>query len=545
MTGNRMAHPVLISLANIDKNIRSKTSLHGYMLLVLLPVAKFIHKNTRVRSLLQDHLFHQALNLILQPLKTAATMGVMMNDPVGNLRYCYTPLAAWITDTPEQGLLTGTGPKVSPVMTAKSKNFGDPFRHPPHTGSVTLTTIRTVYAKQDPLDYKMFLKAIRELGLNGILEPFWKGWPLSSPSVFLHMEPLHHFHRFCWDHDCQWCIMAVGAQELDFHFSLIQTTISYRSFEDGISKLKQVTSRDHWAVQRYLVGAIAGAVSNQFLTAIRALMDFRYLAQAPSFSDDTLSKVSKALQDFHDHKRAIVLAGGWKDNWEIPKLELLQGVVLDICHAGPVMQWSADPTKHAHVQEIKIPARAGNNQDYYSQIARYLDRLEKCLLFDIATYLEKNMLEELDEDDNRVFDQDDEHERDPEDITLSDHLHIAAFAQVNYFEMADALASGCFPNAPKPHRTFSTATSAFHFALKPSLRLSIDDAAAKFNLPDLPLALYEYRHCVEGPSPHTVSGARSYAEAHNLPFEHIQIWCKIHIQQMCYHDKTPDAPQTL
>ena len=167
------------------------------------------------------------------------------------------------------------------------------------------------------------------------------------------------------------------------------------------------------------------------------------------------------------------------------------------------------------------------------------------MLFNITTYLEKNTPEELDEDDNRVFDQDNEHEWDPEDITLSNHLHIAAFAQVNYFEMADMLASGCFPNAPKPHWTFSTATSTFHFVLKPSLWLSIDDAAAKFNLPDLPLALYEYQHYVEGPSPHTVLGARSYAKAHNLPFEHIQIWCKIHIQQMCYHDKTPDAPQTL
>ena len=245
MTGNHMAHPVLISLVNIDKNICSKTSLHGYMLLALLPVTKFIHKNTQVHSLLQDHLFHQALNLILQPLKTAATVGMMMNDPVGNLQ-----------------------------------------------------------------DYKTFLKAIRELRLNGIFEPFWKGWPLSSPSIFLHMELLHHFHWFCWDHDCQWCIMAVGAQELDFRFFLIQTTISYHSFEDGISKLKQVTSCDHRAIQRYLVGTITGAISNQFLTAIWALMDFHYLAQAPSFSDNTLSKVLKALQDFHDHKHTIVLTGG-------------------------------------------------------------------------------------------------------------------------------------------------------------------------------------------------------------------------------------------
>ena len=62
MSGNRMAHPVLISLANIDTCLRSKTSLHTYLLLVLLPIAKFMHKTTQVRSLLQDRLVHQALN---------------------------------------------------------------------------------------------------------------------------------------------------------------------------------------------------------------------------------------------------------------------------------------------------------------------------------------------------------------------------------------------------------------------------------------------------------------------------------------------------
>ncbi|KAF8547350.1 hypothetical protein OG21DRAFT_1375260, partial [Imleria badia] len=62
MSGNHVAHPVLISLANIDTDIRSKTSLHAYLLLALLPIAKFTHKISRVHGLLQDHLVHQALN---------------------------------------------------------------------------------------------------------------------------------------------------------------------------------------------------------------------------------------------------------------------------------------------------------------------------------------------------------------------------------------------------------------------------------------------------------------------------------------------------
>ncbi|KAI9574177.1 hypothetical protein HD554DRAFT_2165677 [Boletus coccyginus] len=138
----------------------------------LLGIVLFIHKNTCVCSLLQDCLFHQALDLILQPLKTAAMVGGMMNNPVGNLRYCYMPLMAWIVNTPEQSLLAGTGPKVSLVTMAKVKNFSDLHRHPLHTSSNTLIAIQIVKARQDPPDYKTFLKETKEFGLNGVLELF-------------------------------------------------------------------------------------------------------------------------------------------------------------------------------------------------------------------------------------------------------------------------------------------------------------------------------------------------------------------------------------
>ena len=387
MTSNRMAHPLLISLANIDASVRSKTSLHGYLLLGLLPIAKFLHKDTRVHSLMQDRLTHEVLNKILSPLKTAATIGIMMNDPTGNLHYCFTLLASWIADTPKESLLASTSPKASPVTTAMSKQFGDPFRHPVRTAAVTLAAIQSACDECSLLDYKEFLKIIKRLGLNGVIELFWKTYPLLDPSEFLTPEVLHHFHRFFWDHDVKWCITAIGAAELDFRFSLLQTAVGYCAFADGISALKQVTGRDHHAVQRYIVGAIAGSVPRWFLIAIQALLDFRYKAQAPAFTDYSLANLANSLQEFHDNKDAIVQVGARKDSWAIPKLELLQSVISSIRLSGPIMQWSADITEHAHVQEIKVPAHAGNNQNYYSQIAWHLDRSEKCFRFDLATHL--------------------------------------------------------------------------------------------------------------------------------------------------------------
>lgn len=227
MSGNQVAHPVFISLANIDAHIHSKSSLHAYLLLALLPVAKFAHKTTRIRSLLQDRLVHHALNIVLSPLKVAAQVGVMMSDPVGNLCYCFTPLASWIVDMPEESLLAATGPKVSPVTTATSKNFGNSHRHPPCTAEKTLAAICSACSKYSPRDYKNFLKAVKALGLNRVVEPVWMEWVLSDPTHFITIKPLHHFHRFAWDHDIKWCITVLGAEELDFHFSIIQTAVGY------------------------------------------------------------------------------------------------------------------------------------------------------------------------------------------------------------------------------------------------------------------------------------------------------------------------------
>jgi hypothetical protein len=45
MTGNHMAHPLLISLANIKMEHCHKGVNHAFLLLVLLPILKFIERN--------------------------------------------------------------------------------------------------------------------------------------------------------------------------------------------------------------------------------------------------------------------------------------------------------------------------------------------------------------------------------------------------------------------------------------------------------------------------------------------------------------------
>ena len=129
-------------------------------------------------------------------------------------------------------------------------------------------------------------------------------------------------------------------------------------------------------------------------------MDFRYRIQAYRITDRDIDIINAALHEFHSHKHSILDAGLCRgkvnkpiNNWHIPKLELMQSVVPSISRAGVPIQWSADLTEHAHIQQIKDPARGSNNNNYNPQICRQLDSLEKCRNFDLALSLKDPVLQ--------------------------------------------------------------------------------------------------------------------------------------------------------
>jgi hypothetical protein len=353
-----------------------------------------------MQGVLENRLIHECLDFVLQPLKKAAEFGIMMSDPLGSLRYVFTPLAAYIVDTQEAVALSGVAGKTSHLTMASYKEFGDAVRHRPRTASKTLRRLATIenLKNVDPWDLVSYIREAKVYRLNGVHRPFWRDWPLSEPSKFFTPESLHHWHKMFWDHDARWCIRAVGPAEIDFRFSILHPHTGFRQFQEGISKLKQVTGREHRDIQRYIVAVIADAVPKEFLIAIRALADLRYLSQAPEISDQVCTEIDEALQEFHEHKDVIIAAGarvgkGGRiiDNWYIPKLELLQSVTSSICDSGAPTQWSADTTERCHITEIKNPSRSTNNQEYEAQICRHLDRDEKCRQFNLATaILESN-----------------------------------------------------------------------------------------------------------------------------------------------------------
>ncbi|KAG1820112.1 hypothetical protein EV424DRAFT_1347202 [Suillus variegatus] len=557
MTGGRVAHPLLISLANIKMSVRNKASSHTFLLTALLPITEFLHPVKRMQGVLEARLIHQCLDIILEPLKQAARIGRMMSDPAGNLRYCFTPLASYIVDTPEAAMLACVQGKTSPLTMASYKEFGDAFQHTPRTAKTTLTQLKSIKSTCDALDVEAFFATCEPYRLSGVADPFWCDWLFADPNQFLTPEALHHWHRESYDHDVQWCIRIVGAEEFDFRFSVLQPLITFRHFKQGISTLKQVTGRAQRDIQHYLVAVIANAAPPGVVIAVRALMDFRYLSQAVTIDGTQCQKILDALKTFHDHKHEIITHGGRRgaksknilDNWYIPKLKMMQSVMPSIYQVGSLIQWSADTTERAHITLIKDPAESTNNQDYDPQICRYLDHVEKCRYFHTMTSIaEQSHMHTAtvgDDLDDGVNDDEEADEAGDLQAAISDFWGTERVV-LNFFKKAE-LAS-LSTTVPRPLRTFVVGSTAIHLNFDPSLRRqAIDDVAEKFCLPDLRAALADYIQW-EGQTVqnlHKLTGQRQASQNADLPFKHLNIWFKVCVQQMPRHSGSALLPALM
>ncbi|KAF8120971.1 hypothetical protein EV363DRAFT_1187531, partial [Boletus edulis] len=182
-----------------------------------------------------------------------------------------------------------------------------------------------------------------------------------------------------------------------------------------------------------------------------------------------------------------------------------------------------------------------HNQNYSSQICRSLDRDEKCCIFNTAIAL-STISSQPNDSGEAGKEEDDGDEYDEVGDVLSD-LWTSQRKQTNFFAVAaQRLAS--VTSYPRPLRTFSIGSMAFHLNYDPSLRrVPIDNVATMFNLPDLRPALADYvkREGKFAQNFHKF-GPRRSGEGAYLPFTELQVWYKVHLQQKFYHDPSIVVP---
>ena len=123
-----------------------------------------------------------------------------------------------------------------------------------------------------------------------------------------------------------------------------------------------------------------------------------------------------------------------------------------------------------------------------------------------------------------------DHEPDTEKLSISGYF-TPIRPIIDYFSILSTHLQGTHPSAPKPLHTFAISTTTFHLATKPSLQLTLAEAAARYKLPDLIPAISTFISQQTGSTP-----------PDNVK---LQIWHTLHIQQKLYHNKDLQGLQTL
>ncbi|EKM57347.1 uncharacterized protein PHACADRAFT_194904 [Phanerochaete carnosa HHB-10118-sp] len=366
-SGDKTAWPVYLSLGNISKDLRRSPSSHAMILIGYLPVAKLACFSKEKRPRASYQLFHDCMRSLLRPWV---------------VRTVHPILAAYITDHPEQCLLTCVKENRCPKCLVRSEDcgtgLGKHVRWRDH--KQTAKKLKRAAAGEKTADF-------REDGLRPV-NPLWANLPHADIFVCITPDILHQLHKGMFkEHVVKWasaCIPDSGDDEVDARFKCMPAHPELRHFREEISLVSQWTGTEYKNMEKVFLGVIAGAVPKEVILAIRGLLDFIYYAHFESHTSTSLTCLDAAWCQFHKYKSAFrthyALAKEMLKNWAnfngIPKLHAMDHYLRSIQLLGAADGYNTEGTERLHINFSKHGYRAGNNKKYIRQMTEWLDRQE-------------------------------------------------------------------------------------------------------------------------------------------------------------------------
>ncbi|KAI5998547.1 hypothetical protein F5J12DRAFT_928852 [Pisolithus orientalis] len=350
-----------------------------------------------------------------------------------------------------------------------------------------------------PWDLDAFQKLAKANHLLGVHLPFWQDWKNSNVCCFLIPEILHTVHKLFFNHVLKWCKEVVGSDELDTHYKVHHKCVGVHHFTAGVSHGSQMTGCGYCDIQCTIVPMIAGAAPSMM---------------RPLHTESSIRSMEASLLEFHSTKHAIITAGSHsgKENFNIPKLELLLSFADAIRRSGSLIQYSADVSECLLITHCKTPFTWMNKQpNFTKQIIHPLDHKEHMRLLDVYLLLHKYnepLVNAASDEEDLLC------SADPTSAWVS---HVAPGKQYHF-------------NSPWPiHNIFtdgissSSATTALSITITPDCtKLRIVDIGDIYMLPDFTTRLEEYiLQCTGGSTSHSIFQS----------FNEIMVWHKFHIQQ--------------
>lgn len=378
---NKQAYPVYLTIGNIPKEIRRKPSCRAYVLLGYLPTTRLENESNHASCQRQiANLYHACMAQILHPLRRAGEAGIFMTTGNGVTYRNHPLLACFSGDYPEQVLTTATFTGQCPVCPIHHKQLGASGRNIP----AGLRELELVLEALDSFDEDPagFLQACQGAGIKPIVDPFWKELPYVHIYRSITPDVLHQLYQGIVKHVIGWVIKACGAAEIDARCRRMPPNHNIRYFMKGISSLSRVTGKEHDQMCRILLGLVIdiplpGGLSNaRLIRAVRAVLDFLYVAQYPVHTDETLEILEDALGRFHKSKD-IFIDLGIRNSFNIPKLHFVQHYVMFIRLYGTTDNFDTAYTERLHIDFAKDAYKATNHKDEFTQMTKWLERKEK------------------------------------------------------------------------------------------------------------------------------------------------------------------------
>ena len=206
-------------------------------------------------------------------------------------------------------------------------------------------------------------------GLCPVFSPFWADLPYTNIFLCISSDILHQLHQGLFkDHLKTWCVTITDKKNFNTCFRVMPIYPGLCHFKKGISKIKQWTGGDHKQLQQVFVTTLVGTTPHQdVLCAGQSLLDFVYLAQYLSHTDDTLFAMQLALNDFHAIKTVFIDLGCCK-HFNIPKLHSLHHYIETIKNLGSLDSFKSEHSEHLHIDYTKKAYTTSNCKNYTIQM---------------------------------------------------------------------------------------------------------------------------------------------------------------------------------
>ncbi len=190
---------------------------------------------------------------VLAPITPYSERGIAMKTADGIWCRCHPIFAIFVSDYPEQTLVTCTYNGRCPKCEVTHDQLGEYQQFP----TCVHCDATNVYRLADD-NVNLFLRKCREAGIKPVYHPFWQLLPFANIYQSITPDILHQLLQGIIRHLVAWLSSPTifGPDDINARCRILPQNHSIALFPRGITTLSRVTGQEHKNMCRVLLGLI-------------------------------------------------------------------------------------------------------------------------------------------------------------------------------------------------------------------------------------------------------------------------------------------------